>query len=108
MRALPWIIAGLGLGFTAYFVLNQPGPRFATGNDDVEDAARKTANWGSKQRLKGTGTGLVGKLKEGVGRATDDQQLEGEGVLDQTVGAVQDTVGQAAHNVADTIHELNR
>jgi hypothetical protein len=63
MRALPWIIAGLGLGFTAYFVLNQPGPRFATGNDDVEDAARKTANWGSNSDLRGPAQGCSGSLK---------------------------------------------
>jgi uncharacterized protein YjbJ (UPF0337 family) len=108
MRALPWIIAGVGVGLTAYFILNQPGPQFATGNDDVEDAAVKTANWGSKQRIRGIGGGLVGKLKEGLGRATGDQELQGEGALDQVVGAVQETAGQAAHAVADTIHELNR
>ena len=108
MKALPWIIAGVGVGFAAYFVLNQPSPQFATGNDEIEDEAGKTAFWGSKQRVKGIGGGLVGKLKEGVGRATGDEQIESEGVLDQTAGAVQDTAGQAAHAVADTIHELNR
>ena len=108
MRALPWIIAGVGVGLAAYFVLNQPGPQFATGDDDVEDAARKTANWGSEQRLKGTGRGLVGKLKEGVGRATGDDQLATEGAVDQGVGIVKDTTGQAAHAVADVIHDLNR
>jgi uncharacterized protein YjbJ (UPF0337 family) len=108
MKALPWIIAGVGVGLIAYFVLNQPGPQFATGNDDIEDAAVRTANWGSKQRIKGTGGGLVGKLKEGVGRAVGDEELAGEGALDQAVGAVQDTAGQGAHLVADTIHELNR
>jgi uncharacterized protein YjbJ (UPF0337 family) len=108
MKALPWLIAGVGLGLAAYFVLNQPGPQYATGNDDIEDAAGKTALWGSKQRIKGTGRGLGGKLKEGVGRATGDDQLESEGVVDQVAGAVQDTAGQAAHAVADTIHELNR
>jgi hypothetical protein len=40
MKAHPWIVAG---GLTAYFVLNQPGPQFATGNDNIEDAAGKTA-----------------------------------------------------------------
>ena len=108
MRVVPWIIAGIGVGLTAYFVLHQPGPQFATGNDDIEEAAGKTAFWGSKQRVKGTGRGLVGKLKEGVGRATGDDQLESEGVVDQVAGAVQNTAGQAAYAVADTIHELNR
>jgi len=108
MKALPWLIAGVGLGLATYFVLNQPGPQYATGNDDIEDAAGKTAFWGSKQRVKGTGGGLVGKLKEGVGRATGDEQLETEGIVDKAAGAVQDTAGEAAHAVADTIHDLNR
>ena len=108
MKALTWLIGGIGLGLAVYFVVNQPGPQYATGNDDIEDAAGKTAFWGSKQRVKGTGAGLVGKFKEGVGRATGDEQLEGEGVVDQVAGAVQDSAGRAAHAVSDTIHELNR
>ncbi len=74
MRALPWIVASVGVGVAAYFVLNQPGPQFATGNNHIEDAAGKTSFWGSKQRARGTGAGLVGKLKETVGRATGDDQ----------------------------------
>jgi len=46
--------AGVGLGLAAYFVLNQVGPQYANGNDDIEDAAGKTAFWGSKQRVEGT------------------------------------------------------
>ena len=107
MRAIPWIIAGVGIGLTAYFVLNQPPTQYATGNDDIEDAAANTANWGSRQRIKGTGGRLVGKAKESVGRFVGDPGLEGEGVLDQAVGGLRDTAGQAAHVVADTIHELN-
>jgi uncharacterized protein YjbJ (UPF0337 family) len=108
MRAFPWLIAGVGLGLAAYFVSNQPGPQYATGNDDIEDAAGKTAFWGSKQRVKGTGRSLGGKLKEGIGHVTGDDQLETEGVVDQVAGTVQDAAGQAAHAVADSIHELNR
>lgn len=108
MKALPWIIAGIGVGLAAYFVLNQPGPEYATGNDDVEDAAGKTSLWGSKQRISGKGAGLVGKIKETVGRVTGDEDLAGEGVADQVVGAVKDTAGQAAHAIGETIHDLNR
>ena len=108
MKALPWILAGIGVGIATYVVLNQPGPQYATGNDDVEDAAAKTSLWGSKQRLSGTGGTLVGKLKEGVGRATGDDQLADEGVADQVVGAVKNTAGDAAHALGETIHQLNR
>jgi uncharacterized protein YjbJ (UPF0337 family) len=51
---------------------------------------------------------LVGKLKEGVGRATGDDELAEEGVGEQIVGSVKGAVGEAAHAVGETIHELNR
>ena len=108
MKALPWIIAGVGVSLAAYFVVNQPGLRHATGSEDVEDAAGQAALWGSKKRISGKGTGLFGKLKEGVGRATGDDQLAAEGAADQFVGGAKDVAGQAAHAVADTIHTLNR
>jgi uncharacterized protein YjbJ (UPF0337 family) len=108
MKAIPWIIAGVAIGLAAYVVLNQPGPQYVAGNDDFEDAAGRTTLWGSKQRLSGTGRGLVGKLKEGVGRVAGDDQLAGDGVVDQVIGGVQDTAGKAAHVVGDAIHELNR
>jgi uncharacterized protein YjbJ (UPF0337 family) len=108
MKALPWIIAGVGLGLATYFVVNQPGPRYATGDPDVDDAADKTSTWGSKQRLAGKGGAFVGKLKEGAGRATGNDQLAGEGLVDQAVGSLKDAAGEAAHAVADTVHDLNR
>ena len=108
MKSLPWIIAGIGVGLAAYVLANQPGPQYATGNDDVEDAARNTSAWGSKQRITGKGGALKGKLKEGFGRATGDDQLAGEGAVDQVVGGVKDAAGQAAHAVAETVHDLNR
>jgi uncharacterized protein YjbJ (UPF0337 family) len=108
MKALPWVIAGAGVGIAAYVVLNQPGPQYATGNDDVEYAAGRTSFWGSKQRLSGTGRGLAGRVKEGVGRVTGDDQLADQGVADQVAGAVKDTAGQAAQAVGQAIHELNR
>ncbi len=108
MKAFPWILAGIGVGVAAYVVLNQPGPQSATGNDDVEEAAGRTTLWGSKQRLYGTGGNLAGKLKEGVGRITGDDQLADEGVADQVVGAVKDTAGRVAQAAGQTIHDLNR
>jgi uncharacterized protein YjbJ (UPF0337 family) len=108
MKALTWVIAGVGAGVAAYIVLNQPGPRYANGDEDVEYAADRTALWGSKQRLSGTGGSLAGKFKEGIGRVTGDDQLAGEGVADQMAGAVKDTAGRAAQAVGQTIHDLNR
>jgi|HubBroStandDraft_6_1064221.scaffolds.fasta_scaffold371817_3 uncharacterized protein YjbJ (UPF0337 family) len=108
MKALTWVITGVGAGIAAYIVLNQPGPRYATGNDDVEYAAGRTTLWGSKQRISGVGGGLAGKLKEGIGRATGNEQLAGDGVTDQIAGAVKETAGKAAQAAGQTIHDLNR
>jgi uncharacterized protein YjbJ (UPF0337 family) len=108
MKALTWVMAGVGAGIAAYIILNQPGPRYAAGDEDVEYAANRTTLWGSKQRLSGTGSGIAGRIKEGVGRMTGDDQLAGEGMADQVAGAVKDTAGKAAQAVGETVHELNR
>ena len=86
MKALPWIIAGITLSAAVTFVLtNSPEPAYSTGDPDVESAARKSSVWGTKQRVGGTGGDLLGKAKEGIGRATGNDQLAGEGVVDQAV-----------------------
>jgi uncharacterized protein YjbJ (UPF0337 family) len=108
MKALTWLAAGVGIGIAVYIVFNQPGPRYATGDKDVEYAADRTALWGSKQRLSGIGGRLAGKLKEGLGRATGDDQLAGEGAADQVAGVVKDTTGKVAQAAGQTIHDLNR
>ena len=108
MKSLPWIVAGVGFGLAIYFVLNQPAPEYATGNDAVEDAAGKTTLWGSKQRVGGAGFGLGGKVKEGLGKIAGDEDLQAEGLGDQAVGTVKDAAGQVAHAVGQTIHDLNQ
>ncbi len=108
MKALFWIVAGVGAGFATYFVLNATSPQYASGSEAVENAARKTSQWGTKQRVKGRSGTMVGKLKQGLGKATGNDELEGEGVMDQGAGAAKDTVGKAVHAVSETIHDLNR
>jgi hypothetical protein len=51
MKALTWMIAGIGVGVAAYIFVNQPGPLSATGDADVEGVADRTAFWGSKHRF---------------------------------------------------------
>lgn len=108
MKALPWILAAVGIGVVAYVVANTPGPEYATGSDTLEDAARGTARWGSKNRITGTGTNVLGKLKEGFGNATGNPDLANEGTADQVVGSVKDAVGAVAQAAGQTIHDLNR
>ena len=108
MKSFPWILAAVALGLAAYVVVNTPAPQAATGSDDVEDAARKTSQWGSKKRITGTGGDLLGKVKEGFGNVTGDQDTAAEGVGEQIVGKVKDAAGQVAQAAGQTIHELNK
>jgi len=109
MKVLPWIVAGVAIGAALAFVVgNAPESGYAGNDPDVEDAARKTSAWGTKQRAMGTGGSLIGKAKEGFGRATGDDEMAGKGMADQAVGTVKDVTGQAAHAVSDAFKNLNR
>lgn len=108
MKTLPWIVAAVGTGVAAYFWMNQPGMQHATGSDSVEGAANQTSLWGSQQRAKGLGGNLLGKLKQGVGRATGNDSLAGEGVVDRAAGSVKDALGATAQAAGQTLHDLNR
>jgi uncharacterized protein YjbJ (UPF0337 family) len=109
MRALPWIIAGAGIGMGVTLLLfNKSEPEYATGHDGAESAARKTFGWGTKKRAEGK-MGLVkGAIRERVGRLTGDDQMAAEGAADRVVGQVKDAAGQLGHAAGETIHELNR
>lgn len=107
MKALAWMVAGIGVGAAVYVVFNQPGPKNWAGDSDVEDAAGRTAFWGSKQRVTGTGNQLAGQVKEGIGRVTGDDQLASEGVAQQAVGGIKDGIGKVAQAAGQTIHDLN-
>ena len=109
MKRLPWILAGIGVGFAlAYVTLTEPGPQTETGWDSVENAADRAWRWGSKARLSGAGRNTAGRFKEGIGRVIGDNDLADEGVADQLVGTVESGAGALAHAVAETIHDLNR
>jgi uncharacterized protein YjbJ (UPF0337 family) len=112
MKALPWIIAGMGVGVGLTLVmLNEqvgPQPEYATGSDSVERAARKTFGWGTKRRAEGKAGSVVGAIKEGIGRVTGNDQMTNEGAADRVVGNVKDAAGQLGNAVGETIHDLNR
>ena len=107
MKALPWILAGVGVGLATYFVLHATTRRYAIGAEEVEGAANKTSRWGTKQRVMGNVGRAVGKIKEGIGKAAGDDSLAAEGVVDEDAGVVKDTAGKAAHAVSETMHDLN-
>ncbi len=106
MKALPWILAGVGAGLVVYYLVTSD--EFSYAGNDFDGAANRTSAWGSEQRIKGSGGNLFGKAKEGVGRFTGNDELAGEGLVDQAVGTVKDTAGKAAHAVSDVLREGGR
>ena len=109
MKALPWIMAGVGAGIAAtYLLMNQPRMQSETGYGSVEEGAARTLGWGSKARLTGAGRNIAGKVKEGVGRMTGNTRLANEGVGDQAVGSLKDAAGTVAQAAGQTMHDLNR
>jgi uncharacterized protein YjbJ (UPF0337 family) len=107
MRRQVWIPLALGIVAT-YIFLDRRATRYAAEYDELDTAADRASLWGSKQRVAGTGRDLLGRAKEGVGRITGNDDLAGEGAVDQVAGAVQNTAGKAAHVASDTIREFNR
>jgi uncharacterized protein YjbJ (UPF0337 family) len=108
MKAIPWILAGTGIGaFLAYVILNQPKASVATGYDAVEGAAREAFHWGTKQEVSGKGQSVLGAVKEGFGQVTGDKDMVDEGAEEHVVGDVKDAAGKLGHAVGETIHDLN-
>ena len=104
-----YIVAGsLAVLAVIYVIANLPEPQAATGSDTVEGAARRTSAWGSKQRIGSAGDSLSGKLKEGIGKLTGDDDLAARGTGDQVAGQVRDAIGNVAQAAGETLHDLNR
>jgi len=108
MKTFAWLVAGIGVGLVVYLVANAPEPLYATGSDELEDAAHNTADWGIKQRAAGLGDNVVGRVKEGVGNLTGNADLADSGVADQISGNVREGVGKFAQAAGQTLHDLNR
>jgi len=108
MKTLAWLVAGIGIGYVVYLVANAPEPEYATGSDNLAEAARNTFGWGMKQRAKGVGRNIAGRVKEGVGNLAGDTDLVDSGVADQVEGNVREGVGSVAQAAGQTLHDLNR
>jgi uncharacterized protein YjbJ (UPF0337 family) len=112
MKALPWIIAGVGIGVGVTILIFNGAegsrPEYATGYDSVEGAARRSFGWGAKKQAEGKVGSVAGAIKEGVGRFTGDDQMADEGAVDRVAGNVKDAAGQLGQAVGQTIHDLNR
>ena len=55
-------------------------------------------------KIKGTANEAMGKAKQGIGEATDNERLEGEGAMQELKGKGQKTVGDAKEAAKDAMN----
>jgi uncharacterized protein YjbJ (UPF0337 family) len=59
-----------------------------------------------RDELSGKAKDVKGKVKEGLGRATDDERMEQDGRADQVEGNVQETVGKGKRKTREAVDRL--
>lgn len=57
-------------------------------------------------KVKGLANEAAGKIKQGVGRATDDPRTEAEGLIQERKGEAQQSVGKAKDAVKRGIDKI--
>jgi uncharacterized protein YjbJ (UPF0337 family) len=60
----------------------------------------------NRDEMEGQWDQAKGKVKEGVGRAFDDEDLEAEGSADRLGGEVQEGFGKGRRKVGETIEDV--
>jgi uncharacterized protein YjbJ (UPF0337 family) len=60
----------------------------------------------NKDEIKGKFDQAKGTIKEKVGRAIDDKEMEAEGVADRAGGNIQEGFGTARRKVGETIKDI--
>lgn len=63
---------------------------------------------GIEDKAKNAAEDVAGKVKEGIGRLTDNERLEAEGKVDQAKAAVKKNVEKAKDAAKDAADELRR
>ena len=61
-----------------------------------------------KKNLEGGLDNIKGRVKETVGTATGDRELEGEGKLDQVKGKIKDVAGNVRQGVKEKLDDLDK
>ncbi|HYJ86622.1 MAG TPA: CsbD family protein [Pyrinomonadaceae bacterium] len=56
-------------------------------------------------KVKGVANEAIGKAKAGIGNATGDTKLQGEGKAQEIKGDIQKTVGNAKDAVKDAVNK---
>jgi len=57
----------------------------------------------TSDKIKGLANEAAGNVKQGIGKATDNDRLRAEGKVQETKGEVQQSVGKAKDAVKDVI-----
>jgi len=57
-------------------------------------------------KIKGTANEAIGKAKQGIGEATGNERLQGEGLAQEAKGDIQKGVGNAKQAVKDAADKL--
>ncbi len=60
----------------------------------------------NKDEVKGKLNQVKGQVKQGVGDATGNDRLHGEGVADEAAGDVQEGAGKVKRKVGDAVKDL--
>lgn len=60
----------------------------------------------NRDELDGKLDRAKGEVKQAVGRATNDEQLHDEGVVDEAAGKVQEGFGTARHKIGDAVEDI--
>jgi len=67
----------------------------------------EVVNMGTEDRMQNAAEDLKGKAKEGFGAATDNEQMEAEGKMDQAKAGVKDKVEDAKDWVGDKVDDMH-
>jgi len=62
----------------------------------------------NKDEAKGKLDEIKGRVKQGVGDLTDDQDLKNEGAADELGGKIQSGIGKARRKVGDAIEDVGK
>lgn len=60
----------------------------------------------NEDEVQGTWDKVKGAVKENVGRATGDKDMEADGKADRASGTVQDSYGEAKRTVGDAVNDV--
>ena len=60
----------------------------------------------NRDEIDGKVDKLKGRVKQGVGDATNDQRLHDEGVADEAAGNIEEGFGKARRKVGEALHDV--